>query len=232
MSSTVTIFNKNIAALVSNDYAGSPETGYPFERCYDDYDSVFWVEAATGTVTVIFSNNNVHAVGLLGVAQSLYDCTIEYSYSMGGPWNQAGSKSDGSYFEAIDPASQLYEIRFTFDEGAYAQGAAEMVIRGGTEFEVLPDPPVGHQSNDHWNKTVGASQRGVKLGPTKQTRHYRVIGAVAALLAFQDEMEDNYHKPVWVKDHLDKVFPAIIQPIQLTHIHTHLASIELELTEI
>jgi len=214
MSSTITLYTRNILESGTVDVTGAPDTGYPESRLYDRHISLFWKDTVTEAknFTVDQGATGNLAVDFLAIESHNFDNkTMQWQWSTDNfsgdvndavtDWSQSGN---GQIIKTLDPAFTKRYWRVSVSSIANPQ-CSEIFMSYGHSFTILanPYPRAKKQANVSWRRTVGGSERSTKFGDARKVRTYAMKLDSSALADFQNAMDDldEYSKPFYICDH-------------------------------
>lgn len=212
MTTSITLFTRNIFETGIVTISGTPSTGFPESRVFDRSIDFFWKTTDQATTFLVNNGTDVPTIDFMAIEKHNFsgaEVAWGYSSSSGIGFTAASTAStqadNNQIVNTIASPSTLGQMwRFTVTNSSDPQ-ASEVFMSLGREFDILqtPNPVLGKLDNVQWNKTVGGSERGTRFGDVRRRRQYSVFLSATQVDDFRDATSelDNFSKPFYVKDH-------------------------------
>jgi len=208
---TYNVLNQSGAAVT---VTGSPDSGYPEERLYDDSIDFYWKYTATATVTFHIdqgASDNLLVDTLIIDKHNFNGRVMSWQYS----------DNDSNWFDLVDGWTQgdnLQIVKVSTETTAHRYlrlvvtsavnpYCTEVYMGYGYEFQVRFDEPPEELDIDNvlWEETLGGCERSTKLGDVRKGRMYSVFLDPTLLAKWRTAISylDENSKPFYIKDHED-----------------------------
>ena len=208
MGETIKIFPYNILEHGTVTVTGTPDTGYAEERMWDRSVNLYWKDTVTEAKTFqVNQGSNIKSVDMLFIAGHNFDGEdITWDWSTDGEaWTESAGWTQSGFDNIVKTISALSKQYWRVTVTSILNPmCAEIYMGAGYSFGVQarPDPMHDLIANVQWRQSIGAQERAIKLGATRQRRDYVVrmnSSELANLVSLLGDLDD-LSLPFIVKD--------------------------------